>query len=71
MAERGKKYRDKLKQHQCRYNQFKQKDRERKAKKLALMNESQKNKYHDNHRKAQERNRKKLKLKTINETQSK
>ena len=66
-AEQSKRYRDKLKQKQDKYNELKEKDRQRKAQKVASMTKQEKEKYLDNHRKAQQRYRKKLNSKVINQ----
>lgn len=62
-AERAKNYRNRLKQKRDKYNDFKQKDRERKAQKRASMTLKQIECSLINHRLAQQRYREKLKEK--------
>ena len=62
-AERAKNYRDRLKHNKIKYIDFKRKDCERKARKQALINTKEKEKFINSHRIAQQRYRQKLKEK--------
>ena len=68
IAERAKRYRDKLKQKRNKYDEFKQKDCRRKTSKRSKMTTKEREKFLDNHRKAQERYRNKKKLELANQT---
>ena len=66
-AQRAKNYRYRLKQKRDKYNDFKRKDRERKAKKRASMTIKEKEVFAKNHRIAQQRHREKLKQNNSNQ----
>ena len=66
-AERAENYRYRLKQKRDNYNDFKRKDRERKAKKWASMTIKEKEIFVTNHRIAQRRYREKLKQNNSNQ----
>ncbi|CAF1383212.1 unnamed protein product [Adineta ricciae] len=70
VAERAKRYREKLKRNQTKYNERKRKDRQRKALKNASMTTQEKDAYLHAHRQAQQRHRKKLKLNALNQVPS-
>jgi hypothetical protein len=65
-AERSKRYREKIKQNVNKYEELKEKDRQRKARKQASMTKMERKKYREKHREAQERYRKKLKSNNTN-----
>ena len=60
-AERAKKYRDRIKQNQTKYSEFKRKDRLWKARKRMLMDKQERENQRDKHRMTQQRHRFKLK----------
>lgn len=66
-AQRAKNYRYRLKQKTAKYNDFKRKDRERKAKKRASMTIKEKEVLAKHHRIAQQRYREKLKQNNSNQ----
>jgi len=65
-AERSKRYRDRLKLNANKYQELKEKDRQRKIRKQASMTKQEKEQYRENHRNAQERHQKKVKTTVMN-----